>query len=139
MAAEVEEVHARNDLRNGGRARRSSRRGSDAADLGPYVKGLCPEGSIPGGRNVAAAEMEEIVDLVVGEEEALCLAGQLEPLHLPFSSARGLMRVLRPVVEAFVLSVLDTGHDLALRGGVAGELISDHDARRPALPLQQLP
>src|SRR3954465_14714519 len=37
-----------------------------------------------------------------------------------------------------VLSVLDAGRDLLLRGPIAGKLIGDHDARRPALPLQQL-
>src|SRR3954470_3651760 len=34
--------------------------------------------------------------------------------------------------------MLDARHDLPLCRTVAGELISDHDARRPALPLQQL-
>jgi hypothetical protein len=51
---------------------------------------------------------------------------------------RRLVRVLRPVVQAFVLAVLDTGHHLPLGGPVARELVGDHDPRRPALPLQQL-
>src|SRR3954454_10616126 len=37
-----------------------------------------------------------------------------------------------------MLPMLDARHDLPLCRTVATELISDHDARRPALPLQQL-
>ena len=71
-----------------------------------------------------AAEVEEVVDLVVGGEETLGVPGRLEPLHLPFSSSGRLMGVLRPVVEALVLSVFDAGHDLTLRRSVAGELVA---------------
>jgi transposase len=46
-----------------------------AGDLGPGLEGLGPGGSILGGRAVIAAEVEEVVDLVVGGEEALGLAG----------------------------------------------------------------
>jgi hypothetical protein len=38
-------------------------------------KGICPEGSIPGGWNVTAAKVEEVVDLIVDGQEALCLSG----------------------------------------------------------------
>src|SRR4051812_29264852 len=48
------------------------------------------------------------------------------------------MRVLRPVVKTLVLPVLDARHDLLLRRPIAGKLVGDHDARHPALPLQQL-
>jgi len=43
-------------------------------DLGPGLKGLGPGGSILGGWEVIAAEVEEIVDLIVSGEEALGLA-----------------------------------------------------------------
>ena len=46
-----------------------------------------------------AAEVEEIVDPVMGGEEALGLARRLEPLHLPFSPSRRLMGILRPVIQ----------------------------------------
>jgi hypothetical protein len=36
---------------------------------------LCPESSILKGRNVIAAKMEKVVDLIVGGEETLRLAG----------------------------------------------------------------
>src|SRR4051794_28817599 len=40
--------------------------------------------------------------------------------------------------KALVPPVLDRGHDLSLRSAVAGQLVSDHDTRGPALLLQQL-
>ena len=48
---------------------------------------------------MVAAEVEEVVDLIVGGEEALSLAGRLEPLHLPFSPSRRLMGVFGPVIQ----------------------------------------
>ena len=109
-----------------------------AGDLGPSLKGLGSGGSILAGGDVVAAEMEEVVDRVVGGEETLCLPRRLEAFHLSFSPSRRLMRVLRPIIETLVLPVLDAGRDLLLRGPIAGQLVGDHDARRPALPLQQL-
>jgi nucleotidyltransferase/DNA polymerase involved in DNA repair len=61
-----------------------------------------------------------------------------EILHLAFLSARRLVRVLRPVVQALTLAVLDTEHNLLLGRSVARELVRDHNAGRQALPLQQL-
>jgi hypothetical protein len=46
-----------------------------AGDLGPSLKGLGAGGAILIGGDVVAAEMEEVIDLVVGGEEALGLAG----------------------------------------------------------------
>src|SRR5215207_9365698 len=94
---------------------RSSSRGSNPADVRPRPERTRPRGAVLAGRDVVAAEMEEIADLVVGGEEALCLAGRLEALHLPFSSPCRLMRVLRPVVQPLVPAVLDAGHQLLLR------------------------
>ena len=37
-----------------------------------------------------------------------------------------------------MLTMLDTGHHVPLGRPVARELVSDHDAWRPALPLEQL-
>src|SRR3954471_14387667 len=68
-------------------------------DRGPGLKGLGPGGSVLGGRAVIAAEGEEIVDLIVGGEEALSLARRLEALHLPFSPSRRLMGILRSVIQ----------------------------------------
>src|SRR4051812_25204474 len=48
---------------------------SDAGDLCPGLEGLGSGGSILAGRAVIAAEVEEIVDPIMGGEEALSLAG----------------------------------------------------------------
>src|SRR5689334_9269325 len=58
-----------------------------AGDLSPGLEGLSPGGSVLSGGAVIAAEVEEIVDLIVSGEEALGLARRLEPLHLPLASA----------------------------------------------------
>ena len=84
------------------------------------------------------AKMEQVVDLIVGGEEPLRLAGRFELLHLPLSSARRLVRVFRSVVEALVLAMLDARHDLSSGRAVAGKLVGDHDAWRPHLLFQQL-
>ena len=83
-----------------------------------------------GGRNVG--------DLIMGRQKPLRLPRRLEPLHDPLSSSGRLVGVLRPVVEAFVLPVLDAGHDLTLGRGVAAELVGDQHARRSLLLLQEL-
>ena len=46
-----------------------------AGDLGPGLKGLGPGSSILIGGDVIAADVEQIVDPVMGGEEALRLAG----------------------------------------------------------------
>ena len=46
-----------------------------AGDRGPGLEGLGSGGSILGGGAVIAAEVEEVVDLIVSREEALGLTG----------------------------------------------------------------
>ena len=58
-----------------------------AADFRPDVEALGPGSSVLSGSNVIAAEVEQVVELIVGREEAPRLAGRFEPLHLPLSSA----------------------------------------------------
>src|SRR5215217_4861750 len=69
-----------------------------AGDLSPGLEGLGSGGSILDGGAVIAAEVEQVVDLIVGGEEALSLAGRLEALHLPLPSSGRLVRILRSVV-----------------------------------------
>ena len=47
----------------------------DASDLGPDGEAVGPCGSVLGGGDVIATEMEEIVDLITGGEKPLRLAG----------------------------------------------------------------
>src|SRR5215211_7822715 len=49
--------------------------GGHAADRGPGLEGLGPGGSILDGGEVIAAEVEEVVDLVVSGEKPLGLTG----------------------------------------------------------------
>src|SRR3954468_24179009 len=48
------------------------------------------------------------------------------------------MGILRPVVEALVLAVLDAGHDLPLGGTIAAQLVGDQHTRRSPLLLHEL-
>ena len=59
-----------------------------------------------GGSDVIAAEVEQVIDLIMGREEALRLSGRFELLHLPLSSARRLVRILCSVVQSLVLAML---------------------------------
>src|SRR5919202_1081588 len=67
---------------------RSSSCGSNPADVCPRPERPRPRGAVLAGGDVVAAEVEEVVDLVVGGEETLRLAGRLEALHLSLSPAR---------------------------------------------------
>ena len=111
---------------------------TDTADFGPDLEFLGPGGSVLGGSDMITAKMEQVVDLIVGGEEPLRLAGRFELLHLPLSSARRLVRVFRSVVEPLVLAMLDARHHLSSGRAVAGKLVGDHDAGRSHLLLQQL-
>src|SRR3954447_25971362 len=106
-----------------------------AGDRGPGLEGLGSGGSILDGGAVIAAEVEQVVDLIVSGEEALGLAGRLEALHLPLPSSGRLMGILRPVVQAFMSSMLDPRHDLLLCGPVARQLVCDHNTGRAHLLL----
>jgi hypothetical protein len=82
----------------------------------PRLEGLGSGGTVLGCRHVVAlaqaqlareaGQEEKFVDRVVGGQEPLSLSGRLEPLHLPFSSAGRLVRVLCPVIEPLVLAML---------------------------------
>ena len=74
----------------------------------------------------------------MGGQEALRLPRRHGTPHLPFSPSRGLVRVLRPVVQSLVLPVLASRHHRALGCPVARQLVGHHDARCPALSLHQL-
>ena len=58
-----------------GRTHGSLCQGGNPGDLGPGLEGLGPGGSILGGGEVIAAEVKEVVDLIVDGEETLGLSG----------------------------------------------------------------
>jgi hypothetical protein len=68
----------------------------------------------------------------------LHLPRRLEALHDLLSSSGWLMGILRPVVEALVLPMLDARHDLTFGSGVAAQLVGDQHPRRSPRLLQEL-
>jgi hypothetical protein len=48
------------------------------------------------------------------------------------------MRILRPIVQTLVRTMLDAGHDLPLRHTIGSKLVGDHDARGRTLPFHKL-
>lgn len=84
-----------------------------------------------------AGGAEQVGDRIMDGDKALQMALRLEAFHDPFSSSDWLMRIIRPVVQAFVGAMLDARHNLALRSGVGSKLVGDHHARRAPLALQR--
>ena len=85
-----------------------------------------------------ALQVEGVVDGSMAAEKPLRRAGRFEPLHLALASSYDLMRIFGAIVEALMPAMLDTRHHSALGRAGARELVRDHYARCPALPLQQL-
>jgi hypothetical protein len=88
------------------------------------------------GRYPMAAQVEEIVDGIMGREKALRLAGRFEPPPLAFLLARALVGQLSAVIQSLVLAMLDARHDRFLGRGIALQLISDQHPRDVLEPLE---
>jgi len=118
---------------------RRSGHGGGTADGPPggeaFVAGL----AVAGGAEAVAARAAVAGDGAVGGEEALGVARMLEAAHPPLPLARGLVRMLRPVVEPLVLPMLDAREHLTQRRAVARELVGDHHAWGVRQALEQLP
>jgi len=96
-----------------------------ARDPGPGRKGLVAKGAAIRRRHFLAmvnmVNMEKISDLIVYRQEFLDLPWRFEPLHDPLSSTRRLMRILRPIVQPFVLAVFNVqAHVLARCDSLCG-------------------
>jgi hypothetical protein len=61
-------------------------------------------------------------------DKTLGVLCRLEPSHSPLPLTRGLMRVLRAIIEVPVLSMSDVWQDDALRGPIAAQLVRHNDA-----------
>jgi hypothetical protein len=66
---------------------------------------------------------EVLDDGTVGGKKTLGLSWRFEALHAPLPLARGLVGVLRPVVQIPVLTMLHPGQDLPLGGTIARQFI----------------
>src|SRR5207248_87576 len=110
----------------------------DTSDFGPGGEGLGAAGPEVCSGVVVSTTGENVGDLVMSGKEALNLPRRLEPLHDPLSSSGRLMGVFGPVIETFVLPMLDRGHDLPLGSGVALQLVGDEHTRGSTLLLEEL-
>lgn len=91
-------LRARQEIDDCAERTRSSCRGSNLGEIAPSTKGAIASGTVLGGDEAVAAELELVVDSAMGREEALRMAGRPEPLHLPLLSSRGRVRQLGPAV-----------------------------------------
>ena len=71
-------------------------------------------------------------------QESLRLSRRFKLLHLSFPLSRRLVRDFGSIVSVLVGVVDDGGHDLAVSGAVAFQLVGDQPPGRASLPLQQL-
>jgi hypothetical protein len=62
---------------------------------------------------------ENVGDLIMDGKESLHLPWRIETFHDPLSSSRRLMRILCPIVEAFMLACSTPGMISRLAGSVA--------------------
>src|SRR4051812_694368 len=110
----------------------------DAGNIAPSLEGTGTGGTVIVGGQEVATELEEVVDLAVAGEEPLGVARRLEPLHVPFSPSRRLVRDLGPVVEVAALAMLDPRQDLPLGRAIAAQLVGHDHTGHVVQPLQQL-
>lgn len=75
------------------------------------------------------ARAKDDLNLIMGGEEMLCLAGRFETAHDFLSASGGSVRTLRSVIEALVTWVIEAGSDVLQGCAVAAKLISDYDTR----------
>ena len=72
-------------------------------------------------------------------KKALGMASRLEPTHGSFSLSGRLVRILRPIIQTFVLPVFNTNQDLALGCTVADKFVGDDHTRHVLAALEDLP
>ena len=77
-------------------------------------------------------------DRVERGEEPLRPPDRCEPPHRRLPRSGGLVGLLGPIVQVLPAAVLDGGHDLAVRDGVAGQLIGHDHPGHLAQSLQEL-
>ena len=85
-----------------------------------------------------ARQAEQVGDWIVNSDEAQYVTGGFEPLHDPLTPPRRLMRILRPIVEPFVLAMLDREPGTPARSAIGTELVGDQDTRSASLSADEL-
>jgi len=84
------------------------------------------------------ARTEMLDDGTIDRKKTLSVAGGLESLHVPFSLACRLVRVLRPVIERAMLAMFYPRQEFLLGGAVALEFIRDDRTRYVRQALEEL-
>jgi hypothetical protein len=80
-----------------------------------------------------AGKIEEICDLIMDGQESSRLSLGLELFHGPLQSSPRLIRVIRSVVQPFVLAVFELQPHIAARFAIQSQPVRDHDAWRSRL------
>lgn len=88
-------------------------------------------------RNGWNGRNEEIADSRKDQNELLQRCDRPETLSCSLPLSKRQVRIFGAVVQALMGAVLDLWHDLASRGTVGAQLVSDHALRRHTLFLQQ--
>ena len=70
-------------------------------------------------------------------EKSLGVPRRFKTPHPSFALTRGLMGILRPVVQISMLSMDNAGHHDSLRGGIATKFVGDDHTRRSSRSPQQ--
>jgi hypothetical protein len=120
------------------RRRRCSGHRRGAGDRPPGGEALGSGLAIGFGGQAVAARAEVTGNRAVRGEEPLRMPRRFEPAHASLAFARGLVRILGPVVQSPVLPVLDAREDLALGRPVTRELVGDDHPRDILQALEQL-
>ena len=98
--------------------------GSYLGDVAPNCEGaLARSATILGGCMVWIGKVKEVCDLIVNGQEPLRLSGRFEALHDPFASPCRQMRILRSIVKALMLAMLEAKTQLCARRAVRSELV----------------
>ena len=90
------------------------------------------------GGQVFPVKKKEIGNLAVSWDETLTLARGSESHHTSLASSHGEMRILGPIIEAFVRAVLNARHQLRFGGRIGTQLVRYHHPRCAALAREQL-
>ena len=116
-----------------------SERGSCLGDVVPNCEGALPRSApILGGCMVWIGKVKEVCNLIVNGQETLRLSGRFEALHDPFASPCRQMRILRSIVKALMLAMLDPKTQLCPRRTIRSKLVRDHHAWRRDGGFQEL-
>lgn len=83
------------------------------------------------------ADTKEILRQSVHREESLCLSPGFEPSHVALPLSGGLVRDFRPVVRILAVVVNDTGHNGAVRGGIAPQFVGHQPPGFASLTFQE--